>query len=159
MSAGHSSLGEREFKVYRIDDGTVIDHIPHWQALRVIDILGLEGSDSLVTVGFGFKSEHMGRKDLLKVENRRLTSQEIHRIALVAPQATINLIQDAQVTEKFRVRLPDEVRNLVRCSNPGCITRHEPVPTRFQTLQREPRVRLECHYCQQITADDEIELT
>ena len=147
----------REYKVFRIENGTVIDHIPHWRALRVIDILGLQGGDSLVTVGFGLKSEHLGRKDLLKVENRELTQDEINRIALVAPNATINLIHESRITRKFKVRLPDEFSGLTRCANRGCITRHEPVPTRFRTLQRRPPVRLLCYYCQQETAGGDID--
>lgn len=149
---------DREYKVYRIRNGTVIDHIPHWRAQRVIDILGLEGGASLVTVGFGLESKHLGRKDLLKVENRVLTQDEIGRIALVAPNATINLIHDARITRKFKVRLPDEFSGLTRCGNHGCITRHEPVPPRFRTLQRKPPVRLLCYYCQQETTGSEIEL-
>lgn len=157
MSASSEDVN-REYRVYRIQNGTVIDHIPHWQARRVVNILGLVGSDSLVTIGFGLKSEHLERKDLLKVENRVLTQEEIDRIALVAPNATINIIEDSRITGKFKVRLPDEHVGLARCGNHGCITRHEPVPTRFRTLRREPPIRLLCYYCQQETAGDDIEL-
>lgn len=148
---------DREYKVYRIHNGTVIDHIPHWQAYRVIDILGLRGTEDLVTVGFGLPSRKLGKKDLLKVENRELTEEEMHRIALVAPHATINLVREARIAHKFAVRLPDRFAGLTRCSNYGCITRHEPVPPRFETLSREP-VRLRCHYCRQITEGPELEL-
>lgn len=148
---------DREYRVYRIQNGTVIDHIPHWRAQHVIEFLGLGGGDSLVTVGFGLKSEHLGRKDLLKVENRELTQDEINRIALIAPHATINLIHDSRIMRKFKVRLPDEFTGMTRCANHGCITRHEPVPSRFKTLQRKPPVRLLCYYCQQVTEGEDID--
>lgn len=148
---------KREFKVFRIVNGTVIDHIPHWGAYQVLDLLGLRGTDLLVTVGFGLNSAKLGRKDLLKVENRELTQDEIDRIALVAPHATIDLIRDSRIVDKFKVRLPDEFTGLARCANHGCITRHEPVPPRFRTLEREP-VRLQCHYCTAITEGDDLEL-
>ncbi|MEW6282435.1 MAG: aspartate carbamoyltransferase regulatory subunit, partial [Candidatus Eremiobacterota bacterium] len=128
---------QREYKVFRIENGTVIDHMPHWSALRVVELLGLQDTDSLVTVGIGLQSAKMGRKDLLKVENRELTQQEINRIALVAPQATINLIREGKLADKFEVQLPDEFTGLARCGNHGCITRHEAVPPRFRTISRE----------------------
>ena len=158
MTPGSKDVA-REYKVYRIHNGTVIDHIPAWQALRVIGILELEGSESLVTVGFGLKSGQRGRKDLLKVENRELTQEEIHRIALVAPHATINLIRDSRITQKFSVRLPDEFTGVARCANLGCITRHEPVPTRFRTIERKPPVQLLCYYCGQISVGEDIEIS
>jgi len=148
---------ERTFKVFRIQNGIVIDHVPHWSAFKVLDILGLRGTDSLVTVGFGMASDKMGRKDLVKVENGELTVKDINKIALVAPQASINRIQDSVIVEKFKVRLPDQIRGLVRCCNPGCITQEEPAPTRFTTLEREP-VRLRCHYCLQVTSSGNLEL-
>ncbi len=152
-----SKTAEREYKVYRIENGTVIDHMPHWAAVQVLELLGLRGSDSMVTVGFGLQSAKLGKKDLLKVENRELTEQEMNRIALVAPLATINLIRKGGRTQKFTVRLPDEFEGLARCGNLGCITRHEAVPTRFTTLSREP-VALRCHYCCFVTAGADLEL-
>lgn len=148
---------DREYRVYRIENGTVIDHIPHWRAYQVLDILELRGADSLVTVGFGLRSDAMGRKDLVKIDDRELTQDEIDRLALVAPYATINLIRSSKIADKKKVRLPDEFTGLTRCANRGCITRHEPVPTRFRTLEREP-VRLQCYFCLQITDGEEIEL-
>ncbi|MBM3463541.1 MAG: aspartate carbamoyltransferase regulatory subunit [Armatimonadetes bacterium] len=148
---------DREFRVYRIDNGTVIDHIPHWHAYKVLDLLGLRGTDSLVTVGFGLRSKQLGRKDLLKIENRELTTDEMNRIALVAPNATINLVRDGRRVDKFKVLLPDTFQGLARCSNHGCITRHEPMTPCFKTLDRHP-VRLQCHYCTQISEGSDIQL-
>lgn len=147
----------REFKVFRIENGIVIDHVPHWSAFKVLDILGLRDTDSLVTVGFGMASDKMGRKDLVKVENRELTANDINKIALVAPQASINLIRDSVIFEKFKVRLPSTLEGLVRCCNPGCITHSEPAPARYRTLSREP-LRLRCHYCLHITTSETLEL-
>lgn len=148
---------QREYKVYKIESGTVIDHIPHWKALEVIELLRLRSSEGLVTLGIGLSSAKMGQKDLLKIEQRQLTPQEMHQLALVAPQATVNLIQDGGRTHKQKVVLPDRIDRLVRCSNIGCITRHEAVPTRFITVSRQP-IALRCHYCNWITPEEEIEL-
>lgn len=148
---------EREYKVYRIDHGTVIDHIPHWGSLKVVELLGLRNSDPMVTLGVGLQSDKLGRKDLVKIDLRELTAAEVEKLALVAPQATINLIRGGQRVEKLTVNPPEHVNDLVRCANSGCITRHEEVPTRFQTLGRSP-LQLRCYYCNQSMAGDEIEL-
>lgn len=148
---------DREYKVFRIDNGIVVDHIPHWGAYKVLDILGLRGTDSLVTVGFGLQSGKMGQKDLLKVENLELTSRDINRIALAAPNATINRIRESRIVDKFKVRLPDQVEGLVRCANPGCITHNEPAPPLHYTLGRTPPA-LKCHYCLHIVRGGELEL-
>lgn len=151
------AIDEREYKVFKIENGTVIDHIPHWKALDVIELLGLRQTRGLVTLGIGLSSAKLGKKDLLKIEQRQLTPQEMHQLALVAPLATINLIEDGKRVKKHNVVLPDRIDRLVRCSNIGCITRHEAVPTRFHTLQRDP-LRLRCHYCNWVTPAEEIEL-
>ena len=81
----------------------------------------------------------------------------MHKLALVAPQATINLIRNSVRVEKLKVRVPDRIEGLVRCPNTGCITRHEYVPTRFDTLSREP-LQLRCYYCNVSFQGDEVEL-
>lgn len=147
--------GERSYKVFQIEHGTVIDHIPHWKALEVVELLGLRDSTLLVTMGIGLQSGKMGQKDLLKIEQRELTRDEMHRLAIVAPEATINLIRGGARVDKQKVCLPDVIDRLVRCSNPGCITRHEVVPTRFYTESRQP-VKLRCHYCCGFTEGEDI---
>lgn len=147
----------REYKVYRIENGTVIDHIPHWSSLKVLDLLGLRQGMDLVTVGIGLDSKDMGRKDLVKVENRELSESEMNKLAVVAPQATINLIRNSERTSKHKVTVPDHIVGLVRCPNAGCITRHEHVPTRFDTISRAP-LELCCYYCNVPFTSEELEL-
>lgn len=147
----------REYKVYRIENGTVIDHIPHWNSLKVLDLLGLRQSADLVTLGIGLDSHQMGRKDLVKVENREVSQAELDKLALVAPQATINLIRNSERVEKLKVRVPDRIEGLMRCPNSGCITRHEYVPTCFDTLGREP-LAMRCYYCHTTFGAEEVDL-
>jgi aspartate carbamoyltransferase regulatory subunit len=104
---------KRVYKVYTIENGTVIDHIPTPLALKVIRILGLE-CEGIMTVGIGFRSEKQpGGKDILKVENRELSHDETDKIALIAPDATINIIKDGEVLEKRQITLPSEVRDIL----------------------------------------------
>jgi aspartate carbamoyltransferase regulatory subunit len=148
---------KREYKVFQIDHGTVIDHLPHWSALKVVELLGLSYGQNLVTIGIGLESRKLGRKDLLKVENRELTESEVQKLALVAPQASINLIRNGLRVEKLKVSVPESIDGLVRCANTACITRHEYVPPRYTTVGRLP-LELCCYYCNHTMQADEIEL-
>ena len=89
-------------------------------------------------------------KDIIKIEDRELDSKTVDKIALIAPDATISIIRDFYVAEKFTVRLEDHVVGLARCSNPNCITnRGEPVSPEFNVISRHPP-QLRCCYCDRI---------
>ncbi len=135
--------------VSRIGAGTVIDHIPAGQALRVLSILGITGGEGrIVALVMNVPSTRMGRKDIVKVEGVELSPVQVNRIALVAPGATINLIRDYRVVSKSKVELPDELVGVVSCGNPNCVTNApgEPIVTRFRVISRDPP-RLACEYC------------
>ena len=142
---------ERMLKVAKIREGTVIDHITAGYALIVLKILGITGREGhIVSVAMNVPSEKLGKKDIVKIEGRELSREEVDRIALVAPRATINIIRNYQVVEKHRVELPKVIRNIVRCLNPACITNsREPVEPMFYVMSEEP-LRLKCHYCGRI---------
>ncbi len=147
----------RELRVKPIKNGTVIDHITSNKALHVLKILGLPDGKSRVTVGINMESSRFGSKDIVKVENRELKSSEVDQIALIAPKATINIIRDYEIVEKWKVHLLDEIKDILKCPNPNCITNGgEPVTTRFYVIEREP-VILRCHFCERLVEKDEIE--
>ena len=146
----------KTYKVYAINDGTVIDHIPATKALKVIDILGLE-NEGILTIGIGFSSKKMQRKDIIKIENKYLKKEETDKISLIAPQATINIIKNGKLVEKRKIELPDEYVNIVKCPNPNCITSKEAVSTRFKVINRTP-LMLRCHYCERVITEDEVEI-
>jgi len=146
----------KTYKVYAINDGTVIDHIPATKALKVIDILGLE-NEGILTIGIGFSSKKMQRKDIIKIENKYLKKEETDKISLIAPHATINIIKNGKLVEKRKIELPDEYVNIVKCPNPNCITSKEAVSTRFKVINRTP-LMLRCHYCERVITEDEVEI-
>ncbi|MFQ6128904.1 MAG: aspartate carbamoyltransferase regulatory subunit [Thermoplasmata archaeon] len=140
----------KEVKVTPIKNGTVIDHIPAGMALKVLKILGItdESSGSTVSVAMRVTSKKRGLKDIVKVEDRELLEKEVDKIALVAPNATINIIRNYDVNQKHKVRLPEVAKGIVRCQNPNCITNlKEPVETEFIVISKNP-VRLRCVYCE-----------
>ena len=139
---------KKELKIPLIKDGTVIDHIKAGSAIKVLKILGIpESTESIVSVAINVRSKY-GRKDIVKVENRELDHHEVNKIALIAPKATINIIRTYKVTKKHRVKLPDEIKGIVRCANPTCISNtSEPIETRFRVKNKDP-LSIVCYYCE-----------
>src|SRR5271157_5211407 len=140
----------KEFKVTAIENGTVIDHIPPKSVFQVIKILHLEDSNDMVLFGTNLESKKYGKKGIVKVGNKFFKKNEINKIALVAPNATLIVIKDYKVTSKEVVKLPDTVENIVKCFNPNCITNDEKVNTKFTVIDKAD-VKLRCHYCEKIT--------
>ncbi len=143
----------KEVKLAPIRNGTVIDHITCGQALNVMKILGVNENniDSAISIGMHVISGKTTEwKDIIKIEDRELDSKTVDKIALIAPDATISIIRDFYVAEKYQVRLDDHVVGLARCSNPNCITnRGEPVDPEFMVIGRHPP-QLRCCYCDRI---------
>lgn len=149
---------ERAIKVSALQRGTVIDHLRHGTGLRVLAVLGLSDSDQTVSIGLNLDSKRMGRKDLIKIENKELTRGEIDKIAILSPEATLSIIRDFQVVSKLGPELEGELEGVVQCQNPSCISNHEVTPSRFLVAEREPVLRLRCAYCERVVPQDEIEL-
>ena len=145
----------KELKVSAIENGTVIDHIPSSSVFQVIRILNLSEIDNQVLFGTNLESRKMGTKGIIKVKNKYFAPDEINKIALVAPTATMIMIKNYAVVEKKQITVPDKVENIVKCFNPNCITNHEPIPTRFEVVNKTD-LKLCCHYCEKITAKDNI---
>ncbi len=140
---------EEELRIRKIRDGTVIDHITAGYALSVLRILGITGREGfVVSIAMNVPSKKLGKKDIVKVEGRELKAEEVNKIALIAPRATINIIKDYAVVKKIRVNLPEEIEDIVKCRNPTCITNspREPIKPKFKVISREP-VKLRCMYC------------
>ena len=145
-------MSDRELRVAKIRNGTVIDHVTGGQALNVLSILGIDGSEGLgVSVGMNVPSDRLGRKDVVKVEDRELSQSEVDVISLIAPEATINIIREFDVVEKNRVDRPETVIGLLSCPNRNCITNaNEPVETKFDVVDEGVR----CAYCGTIIREE-----
>jgi aspartate carbamoyltransferase regulatory subunit len=141
-------MDETVLHVSKIKDGTVIDHITGGHALDVAKILGITGRErKVITIAINVPSKRFKIKDIVKIEGRELNPQEVHKIALLAPHATINIIRDYNVVEKQRVKLPKVIENIIKCANPACISNsNEPVQAKFYVEGEDPLL-LKCHYC------------
>ena len=145
----------KELKVSAIKDGTVIDHIPAQNLFKVISLLGLADIENAITFGTNLESKKLGRKSIRKVADKFFRDDEIDKIALVAPEAKLNIIRNYEVVEKRQVSLPDEITGYVRCFNPKCITNHEDITTRFTVVSKLP-LALKCHYCDKVTTEEHL---
>ncbi len=149
---------EAKIRIVKIKDGTVIDHINAGHALDVLKILGITGKEgSVISLAMNITSSRIERKDIVKIEDRFLEDSEVARIALVAPDATINMIRDYKVEKKTRVELPPTITNVLVCPNTRCVTNkeREPIEPKFEVLNRHP-IKLKCTYCWALIEESDI---
>ena len=143
--------------VAALQNGTVIDHIPTELVFDVVRLLGIEDLDSSVTIGFNLDSKKLGKKGILKVADVFFPDETLNRLAIVAPNVNVNIINDYKVVKKFKVTLPDEIKGIVRCNNVKCITNNESMTTHFHVVDKD-KVIIRCHYCERSIEKNEIEL-
>ncbi len=138
----------RKLQVEAIQRGTVIDHIPAGNGIKIVHRVQKLSPRVRLTVGLNLPSDHMGAKDLVKVDDWLFTEEQAYELALFAPEATINVIDQYKVVNKFKMSLPDSVVGVFSCPNANCISHDEPVQSRFHVLQEGEHVALRCHYCE-----------
>ncbi|QKQ99554.1 aspartate carbamoyltransferase regulatory subunit [Metallosphaera tengchongensis] len=143
--------------VSKIRNGTVIDHIPAGRALAILKILGIKGVEGhRIALVMNVESSKIGRKDIVKIEERKIEEREAELITLIAPEATINIVSDYEVVEKRTQKIPEVVRGILKCTNPSCITNNDPeAVTKFRTRGRKP-ITLVCEYCETKLTEEEV---
>ena len=145
-------MSQKYMKVEKIDHGTVIDHILPAKAFDVLRVLSLS-DDKSMSILVNSHSKKGGKKDILKFEGVELSAEEANLVALVSPQATINIIVGGKVVRKFNAEAPKVVRGILTCSNPNCISnQNEPITTEF-TLGSDEGHRYVCSYCEREIVD------
>jgi aspartate carbamoyltransferase regulatory subunit len=148
---------KKQLQVNAIKNGTVIDHIPSKNLFKVISILGLDRIDSPITFGANLESKRLGSKAIVKIADVFFLEEEINKIALVAPEAKLNIIRDYEVVEKKEVKVPDIIVGIAKCVNPMCVTNNEPVKTKFYVVSKK-EVTLKCHYCERIMDQEHLKI-
>ena len=147
----------KQLSVSAIQDGTVIDHIPAKNLFKVIQILRLDKIDNQITFGTNLDSKKLNQKAIIKISDIFFEDEDINRIALVAPDAKLNIIHDYKVVEKRVVTVPDTIIGIAKCMNPKCITNSETVVTKFKLVSRK-NIALKCHYCEKITNQENLKI-
>ena len=148
----------KELKVSAIRNGTVIDHIPAANTFQVIKILNLEKSKNQIYVGNHLESKKYRTKGIIKISNKYFEKDEINKIALAAPSATLIEIKDYDVISKSKVEAPTHIEKIVKCFNPKCVTNNQDIETKFKVItDHHGRMKLKCHYCEKTMSQDNIE--
>lgn len=142
---------DRELVVRALENGTVLDHIPTENVYRAVEILKLKELGSRITIGVNLESKHFGQKGIIKVSDKFFEASELNKLALIAPEASVNIIKDYKVVEKRKIVMPEEIVAIEKCKNPKCITNHQPIPTKFAVINKDGNISLLCHYCEKIT--------
>ncbi len=141
-------MNQEKLQVEAINRGTVIDHIPARLGFRLLSLFRLTETDQRITIGLNLPSGQGQTKDLIKIENTFLTENQINQLAIYAPHATINKIENFVVVAKLRPVLPEVIEAVLVCPNPNCISHDEPVDSRFRVKTRQEELYLSCHYCE-----------
>jgi aspartate carbamoyltransferase regulatory subunit len=151
-------MQDKKLEVSAIENGTVIDHIPANALFKVISILNLDKMDrQQITFGTNFDSKKLGKKAIVKLSDVFFKDKDINKIALVAPQAKLNIIRNYKVVEKKIVEVPEDIIGIAKCMNPKCISNNEKIVTKFRVVSRH-ELRLKCHYCEKITDQEHMEI-
>ena len=148
---------KKELQVAALENGTVIDHIPSDKVFTVVSLLDLQNTDGNITIGNNFESKKLGKKGIIKVADRFFSDEEVSRLSVVAPNIKLNIIRHYEVVEKKQIVMPDELKGIVKCNNPKCITNNEPMQTWFHVVDKEQGI-LKCHYCEKEQQKDNIKL-
>ena len=146
----------KQLKVDAIKNGTVIDHIPAGKGMQVADLINISGKN-IAMIGISLNSKKGRKKDILKIENRVLSQEEINSIALIAPFATIAIIKNFEVIRKSKAEIPELIEGLILCPNPKCITNSEKIKTKFKVTDKNP-LKVRCCYCEKKYEVDKVKI-
>ncbi|MCL2092786.1 MAG: aspartate carbamoyltransferase regulatory subunit [Treponema sp.] len=132
----------------KIRNGIVIDHIKSGQGIRIFNWLGLDRAKYTVAFVVNASSNRYDRKDIIKIDNTIDINFDL--LGLIDPNITVNIIENEEITEKIKLKLPEKVENVILCKNPRCITSSESyIPHVFSLVSTEERT-YRCEYCDEI---------
>lgn len=149
--------GEKQLIVRALKNGTVIDHIPSSCLFKVISILKLENIHTHITFGLNLESKKLGSKGIIKISDKFFEQDDINKIAIIVPDARLNIIKDYKVIEKKIITPPDTIKGITKCFNPKCVTNHEKIVPQFTVVAKSPVV-LTCIYCEKNTDQEHFNL-
>jgi aspartate carbamoyltransferase regulatory subunit len=134
--------------IAKIKNGIVIDHIKAGLGIRIFNWLGLSKAPYTVAFVVNASSEHMGRKDIIKIDNTITINLDI--LGLIDPNITVNIIEDEKITRKIKLQLPERVEDILICKNPRCITSTEAYVPHIFHLENPEQRTYRCEYCDEI---------
>ena len=134
--------------VGRLSEGVVLDHIKAGKSMTIYHDLKLDKLDCCVAIIKNARSDKMGRKDIIKVECP-IDALNLDILGFIDHNITVNIIKDGEIVEKKDLSLPKEIRNVIRCKNPRCITSIEQELDHVFILADPEKEIYRCKYCEE----------
>lgn len=131
-----------------ISEGFVLDHIQAGKSMEIYKHLDLDKLDCCVAIIKNAKSSKMGKKDIMKIECP-LDFIDLNILGFIDHNITINIIQDEQIVQKKCLTLPRQIKNVIKCKNPRCITSIEQELEHIFVLTDEENQVYRCKYCEE----------
>lgn len=129
-----------------INNGIVIDHIEAGKGMEVYNFLNLAELDCTVALIKNVPSKKTAKKDIIKIDASIELNLDV--LGYIAPQATVNIIENGVIVKKSSVELPKTLKNVIKCKNPRCITSVEHgIDQVFKLVDDDQRV-YRCIYCE-----------
>lgn len=130
-----------------ITNGIVLDHITAGKSMQIYRDLELDKLDCSVAIIKNVKSNKLGRKDIIKIDQAYSVNLDV--LGYIDPDITVSIIKDGETIEKKKVELPERLVNILKCKNPRCITTTEQgIDHIFKLANREKRT-YRCIYCEE----------
>ena len=133
-------------KIDSIKNGIVIDHIQATKGMEIYEALKLKDLNCSVAVITNAKSKKMGRKDIIKIDKDIKINMDV--IGFIEPDATINIVKNDELVDKYSVKLPEKIVNIASCQNPRCITSVEKDLNQVFILTDKENQVYRCQYCE-----------
>lgn len=134
--------------VGQLNEGVVLDHIKAGKSMTIYHDLKLDKLDCCVAIIKNARSAKMGRKDIIKVECP-IDTLNLDILGFIDHNITVNIIKDGKIVEKKDLHLPKEIRNVIKCKNPRCITSVEQELDQIFFLADPVKEIYRCRYCEE----------
>ncbi|WP_425449442.1 aspartate carbamoyltransferase regulatory subunit [Dethiothermospora halolimnae] len=135
--------------VNSIKKGIVIDHITSGKGLKIFEKLELDKADFPVVLLMNVESNELGKKDIIKIQDE--IDLDFTMLGLIDPSITINVIKDDKIVEKKSVSLPGEIKGLIKCENPRCVSNHDIYAIPTFSLVDKNTAKYKCSFCDDFT--------
>ena len=132
----------------QLNEGVVLDHIPAGKSMSIYKYLKLDKMDCCVAIIKNARSNKMGKKDILKVECD-INTLDLDVLAFIDHNITVNVIKDGKLVDKKELTLPKEIKNIIKCKNPRCISSIEQGLTHAFFLADPEKEVYRCKYCEE----------
>ena len=137
--------------VGKIEEDFVMDHIKAGKSMEIYRYLQLDKLDCTVAIIKNARSARMGSKDMIKIDSPMELDLDI--LGYIDPNITVNVIRDGEIVSKKELMLPKELKNIIRCKNPRCITSIEQGLPHIFVLADEKKEIYRCKYCEEKCTD------